>query len=384
MKVTINTRELIKALTLLWPAVPAASPKPVLQCVDIIGANAGKAVLHTTSLDLHVECTILAKAAYNGHILTPHNALFKACKLAKSAKSATICLSGDNEKAQVTWSGGKAELIAYDPVEFPVFPLEPTEVGKVGVEKLTTMLRGVAFAVTKAHSSYAISNISLCCKDGLLQTIATDGNMLAIMSTKAAMKDFSLLVSPDVGDCLRGLKGEATIYEEHEKKEDPTPFNRLMIACGSYRIAASCPQGRFPKYLDVIPKDAGLLATIDIETNELAYLVSEAAKGTGDPPIVHLTVMSGEVGVSSKGVSANLSTTTKRETDYPSFEIDFKAKSLAGCLAFIGMPARLAMSTTRKISPTKLTPISRSRAEQGFFSTNDIQKLCVLMPHDIG
>ena len=205
MDITIKIKELKKALSFLKLAVPARSPVPVLLCIHIdADVGKGQAFLRTTSLDLHAECSIMACVDEAGQVLVPFKELSAVSNIASDG---IIQIVGDGKAVKTAWPGGEFEMGAYDPAKLPMFPPTGKEIGTVDAKLLSSMLFGVSFAANKKTYQGSFSNINLSCKDGKLESVATDGDRLAVMKDTASLEDFDYLIPANMASIFKVLSG---------------------------------------------------------------------------------------------------------------------------------------------------------------------------------
>ena len=366
MDITIEAKELKKALSFLKPYIPVRSPKPVLLCV-LIDANGGTARMRATTLGLHGEYSIMAGIDQAGQILVPYKELVAVCKMAGNV----VHLVGDNKTAKATWPGGESEMEAYDPAEFPIFPLIGKTIGTIEAKSLSTMLSSVSFAVEKqTYRAGTMSNICLSCEGNKLEMVATDAHRLAVITGEAMLEDFSVLLPSNVGRLLGGLDGP--IILAIEISEDRNNLLYLQAYGGGRRIAIQLGQGNFPIWKDVVPNDCDLPARVEMNGDELARIILSMVEGQEnyEEPRVSLSLSSSGIEITSGKTSQHYTATVIGKID-----IKFKSELLAEGLSFIGGLVTIAMSTPKK--PVKITGNS---AKHGFFKGTRQERMYILVP----
>jgi DNA polymerase III sliding clamp (beta) subunit (PCNA family) len=260
---------------------------------------------------------------------------------------------------------------AYDPAEFPIFPLIGKTIGTIEAKSLSTMLSSVSFAVEKqTYRAGTMSNICLSCEGNKLEMVATDAHRLAVITGEAMLEDFSVLLPSNAGRLLGGLDGP--IILAIETSEDRNNLLYLQAYGGGRRIAIQLGQGNFPKWKDVVPNDCDLPARVEMNGDELARIILSMVEGQEnyEEPRVSLSLSSSGIEITSGKTSQHYTATVIGKID-----IKFKSELLAEGLSFIGGLVTIAMSTPKK--PVKITGNS---AKHGFFKGTRQERMYVLMP----
>ena len=140
------------------------------------------------------------------------------------------------------------------------------------------MIGKVLFATAKAHSHYAISGVLWEASGKKLQLVATDGHRLAQAKgslPKAAAESVTAIVPAKLMNMVQRLAtdGEETLEVKFED-------NQILVHTARVTLTSSLVQGNFPKYVDVIPKESSVCATID--AGEFEHRIRQAALLTNE------------------------------------------------------------------------------------------------------
>jgi DNA polymerase III subunit beta len=281
MKVIVQTAALQEALNLAGGIVAARTPKPVLQCVKL---TASKKMLTIQATDLEVGCRYQVTAVQvqeEGEALVPAERLVGIVRECPDEESLT--LQTDKEACHIRGSAGHWKVFGYDPGEYPAVTefAEPADF-QVPAGQLVSMINRTLFAAAKAHSHYAISGVLWEATGKKLTLVATDGHRLAQAKgslKKAVAKDIQAIVPAKLMGLILRLVSDADEMLDVKVLE-----NQILLRTARSVLVGSLVQGNFPKYGDVIPKEANRKATIQTASFEhcirkAALLANEESRG---------------------------------------------------------------------------------------------------------
>lgn len=280
MKVIAQTDALTEALALVGSIVATRTPKPVLQCVKLIAADGALTLLAT---DLEAGCRYhlpQVEIQQEGEALVPADRL---AGIVRESNDATLTIEVEKEICTITGQGTRFKIFGYDPGEFPpVADFGQEADAEVPADALTGMITRTLFATAKEHSRYAISGVLWEIAGKKLQLVATDGRRLALAKgplAKAAARDVSAIVPAKLMSLISRVAGgsEQTLAVR-------VADNQILIRSASAVLVSNLVQGNFPKYGDVIPKDATRKATLESgmflhRIRQAALLTNEESKG---------------------------------------------------------------------------------------------------------
>ncbi|MFW6133040.1 MAG: DNA polymerase III subunit beta [Planctomycetota bacterium] len=366
MKVIAQTAALQEALTLTGQLVAARTPKPVLQCVKLVAGD-GVLTLLATDLEAGVRYHLTAvQVEEDGEALIPAARLAGIVRESSDEESLTI--EADADACHVRGAGSHFKIFGYDPGEYPaVADFEGDGDFRIASGVLADMIGKTLFATAKAHSHYAISGV-LCEVSGKkLQLVATDGHRLAQAKgtlPAAAGRDVAAIIPGKLMSLIQRIADDGDETLEVKVEE-----NQVLVRTARAVLVSSLAQGNFPKYSEVIPKDATHKATLDRgqfehRIRQAALLTNEESRGVrlafGADSVV-LTSRTPETG------EAEVTCPVKLEGD--PLEIGFNPAFLTDALRVIDADEiSFEMSASNKPAMIK--------AGSGF--------LYVLMPVDLG
>ena len=153
---------------------------------------------------------------------------------------------------------------------------------QIAADVLTDMINKTLFATAKAHSHYAICGVLWEAGGKKLQLVATDGHRLAQAKgplAKAAGREVSAIVPAKLMGLIQRVAGAG-----EETLAVKVADNQILVRSARAVLVSSLVQGNFPKYGDVIPKEASRKATIDTglfehRIRQAALLTNEESRG---------------------------------------------------------------------------------------------------------
>lgn len=277
MKIIAQTAALQEALNLAAGIVAVRTPKPVLQCVKLIAANNTLTILAT---DLEAACRYTVpqvEVQTEGEALVPVQKFADIVRESSGEEALTIAVDG--QACTITGAGSRFKLNSMDPGEFPVVAeFDGQGDFQVAAETLSGLIDRTLFAVARAHSHYAISGVLWETAGKKLQLVSTDGHRLALAKaalSKAAEADVKAIVPGKFMNLLQRAMG--TSDETLAVKVTET---QILVQAARAVLICSLVQGNFPKYTDVIPKDASRKAVVNTEA--FLHRIRQAALLTSD------------------------------------------------------------------------------------------------------
>ena len=280
MKVIAQTSALAEALGVVGSIVATRTPKPVLQCVKLIAANGMLTLLAT---DLEAGCRFQVpqvEISEEGEALVPADRL---SAIVRESMEDTLTLEVQKEIFTITGTGTRFKIFGFDPGEFPPVAdfTEPAD-AEIPANVLTGLINRTLFATAKEHSRYAISGVLWEITGKKLQLVATDGRRLAMAKgalAKSAGREVSAIVPTKLMSLISRIAGgtEQTLAVRVAE-------NQILIRSAQAVLVSNLVQGNFPKYSEVIPKEASRKATLDTSLflhriRQAALLTNEESKG---------------------------------------------------------------------------------------------------------
>ncbi len=276
MKVIAQTAALQEALTLVGSIVQARTPKPVLQCVKLVAADNSLTLL-STDLEAGARFQINAvQIEEEGEALIPASRLMG---IVRESSDESLTIETEKDACHIRGKGTHFKVFGYDPAEYPaVAEFAEAADFTVSAGTLGQMIGKTLFATAKAHSHYAISGVLWEASDKKLKLVATDGHRLAMAKGQlktAATKEVSAIVPAKLMNLVQRIT-----TDDDQDLEVKIEENQILVRTPRAVLVSSLVQGNFPKYEDVVPKDATRTATI--QTDEFSHRIRQAALLTNE------------------------------------------------------------------------------------------------------
>ena len=277
MKVIAQTAALQEALALASSIVALRTPKPVLQCVKLLAAGKTLTLLAT---DLEVGCRFVisqVEVQEEGEALVPVQKFADIVR--ESAGEETLTVVVEKDICNITGRSSRFKLLGYDPGEYPaVAEFEDAGDFQLSSEALSALIEKTLFAAARAHSHYAISGVLWEAAGKKLQLGATDGHRLALAKStlpKAPGREVSAIVPAKLMNLLQRAAGAT-----EETLAVKIGESQILVRTARAVLISSLVQGNFPKYGDVVPREATRKATLN--TQEFLHRLRQAALLTNE------------------------------------------------------------------------------------------------------
>ena len=272
--ISLSTRELKAALAAVASAVPARSPRPVLQNVLLSGG-----VMSGSDGDVRIDVT-LENAPPGINVLLPKE---RFSAIVANATGDEITLVPNGASCIVRAGHGEWTLPTEDPAEYPAWtPTNAKSVTRLPADQFVRAVRGTVFATDNESSRYALGAVLVEVKGDTVTLVATDGRRLSSFAAEhdLAVDDSQTLVparAMGIISRLAGNAGDAAVQLEATPSE-------IVATIGGTVVTARLVDGRFPKWRDVVPERDAKATTVDraslmAATRAAAIVTSESSKG---------------------------------------------------------------------------------------------------------
>jgi len=270
--ISLSTRDLKAALAAVAPAVPARSPRPVLQNVLLSGA-----VLSGSDGDIRIDAAI----SYDGPALLLPKDRLQAILANATGDEVTLIPNGTT--CIVRAGHGEWTLPTEDAAEYPAWtPTTAKSVTRLPADQFCRAVRGTVFATDSESSRYALGAVLVEVKGDTVTLVATDGRRLSSFACEhdLAVDDSQTLVparAMGIISRIAGNAGDAAVQLEATPSE-------IVATIGGTTVTARLVEGRFPKWRDVVPERDAKATTVDraalmAATRAAAIVTSESSKG---------------------------------------------------------------------------------------------------------
>jgi DNA polymerase-3 subunit beta len=239
--ICLSTSDVRTALACVLQAVPARSPKPILQNVLLADG-----MLTGTDLDVTIQTPLM----YEGEPL-----LLPAARLQAILSAATgdeVTFSADGTTCTIQAGNGTWRLPTEDAKEFPTPPATIaglTAVGRLPCDQFRSLVGAVRFATDQNSSRYALGAVLVEYADGEMLFVGTDGRRMCVSSTPIDedLDASKTLVPRRVIDiAYRLASGDDLIQLERTE-------SLVVATIGGTVVTARQIDGRYPPWRDCEP-----------------------------------------------------------------------------------------------------------------------------------
>ncbi len=252
MQFKVNSTELEKALTKVFPAVPTKTPVETLSSF-LIEIKDGVLTILATDLEM------AAKSQINVVADSDFKALIQARKLydtVRSLNNVTLIFEVmDNNRLKLLWDKGEFIIGYYPEADFPELPTfftenDPNVLHSINMDgnTLSDVIYRTSFAISDEDFRPALKGLLFEFSEEGLRFVSTDGHKLVnLLLPEYAVENAQKYIVP--GDTLNVLSKN---LGEHEVK---IAFrqNSIAFVMDNFSLTSRLIEGNFPDYKSVIP-----------------------------------------------------------------------------------------------------------------------------------
>jgi len=251
--ITFNRETLLAAVKGVAGAVPARSPKPILQNVLL-----HKGQLRGTDLELAIS---YGMPWTDEPLLLPHARLRS---ILENATGEEVTLTLDGSACIVRVGRGEWRLPVEDPLEFPAWEPEGMKpIARIPADQFCRAVKSVVYATDNESSRYALGSVLVEMKGGTVTLVATDGRRLSSVEIEVDQAtDDSQTLGPE--RAIRAIAALASHTEGAVQLE--TNGKEIVASCDDASVTARLVEGRYPRWRDVFPERDAKASLADIAT----------------------------------------------------------------------------------------------------------------------
>lgn len=309
MQVTVNIKELKKALLLVIPVIYRKPTLPVLKNVllrTVVGESSQFSYLELVATDLESTITtrITAQVTECGSITVLPQSLLAIARASGKATNLTLQVQSEivempedkppvlNYSVIVTPDGELNEQrVTIEAISAEDFPVRPDYVGlavqefKVGAFAFSTAIKQMAFAASTDETRPVMTGLWLEVDPTTLQLKLTAGDTFRLAHVELTVKETNLsaelkAIIPSkamrtcaklVGEIAKG--GEELVIGVNEKQ------SFVVVKTGHFCFAISLIEGNIPGYLELARKESKLMFQVATKAIlQVATLIAQLEK----------------------------------------------------------------------------------------------------------
>jgi len=273
MQLSITRELLLQPLQMVIGAVERKQTMPILAYVLL---NAHKTQLTFIGTDLEVELhgivNIEQPPELHQPITIPGKKILDICR--SLPDNSLIKLTEDNGRLTLVCGKSRFTMASLPAQEFPSLPKNPEVMNlEISQKELRTLIEKTSFAIPQQDVRQYLNGLLFEIRDGVIQTLATDGHRLAVHKINANPIDnsFAQVIIPRkaVFELLRLL--------ENSEAAANISFNNnfVQVKSENFILVSKLISGKFPNYNKIIPKRG--TQKIELDRNELKQTLTRVS-----------------------------------------------------------------------------------------------------------
>ena len=255
MNLTIAKEQLVSGLQSVQNVVSSRTTLPILSNV-LLRAEGSRLELTATDLDVTISCSVEATVKKPGATTLP---VKKLAGIAKELASQEIDLEVDDKSFCSVRAGSSFfKIRGLGPEEFPPMPkFKDDKKISLPQDKIRTMLKKTAFAISTDESRYVLNGIFFSLKEHKLTMVATDGRRLALVDEEVELGTGSqgefIVPAKAVNELTRLLQDKGEV--EITFSDNQAAFTLKDEKDKTILLITKLIEGNYPNYRQVIPAE---------------------------------------------------------------------------------------------------------------------------------
>lgn len=299
MEFVIRREDLVRELQTVTGVVEKRATLPILANLLLEAGPSGLEV-GASDLEVTVRGTAQATVRKPGSVTLPAAKLYEIARSLPDAEVSFKLL--DRNMMAITCQRVRYKIGGQSRDEFPKFPeVDVTKGVKLPGPALRDMIDRVSFAITTEDPRYSLRGALLLLHEGTLTLVATDGYRLAYVSRKLdvpkSATDTRLVVPRKA---LAEVSKLAAELQEDAVVTLGKTGDHIFFVVGGHVLTTTVPEGPFPKYEEVMPKQCD--TSIGLSTADLTDAVRRVSLLASDRfgKAVRFTLSKGRLELSSE------------------------------------------------------------------------------------
>jgi DNA polymerase-3 subunit beta len=263
MQLTCDRNLFTHAFQSAAAAVPSRTPKDVLRNVYMNLSSSG-AELVGTDQEVAIRFSVDGVTTNStGEVLLPTQ---KVSSILRELRDDQFEIDVEERSLTLKTSSSQFKLSSEDPKEFPPVPeFSESNYFRIPASVFRQMIRRTSFATDVESTRYALGGILLEFEEGRVTLAATDSRRLAVASAACdtegnpEMPERTTVVPTRAMSLL-----ERSIDDDAEFVDIAVRDSDVLMRSGRCSIYSRLVEGRFPRYRDVIPKEAAITVPMSV------------------------------------------------------------------------------------------------------------------------
>lgn len=267
MKLQCHRASLAAAFQTVSGVVPTRTPKEILKNVKLSAAG-GKVTLIGTDQEVGIRYEVPGvEVGTGGETLLPAN---RVISILRELQDETVNLEVAGDAVWIRSGHSEFRLSAIDPAEFPpVAGFDEKTYHVLSGRAFRTAIRRTIFATDVESTRYALGGVLVELGADKLALVATDSRRLALCEAvcRTEGKVEAANAAPVIPSKAMNLI-EKSITDDEGEVHLATHANHVLVRSGNSTIYSRLVEGRFPRYRDVIPREA----TVTVELVQAPFI----------------------------------------------------------------------------------------------------------------
>ena len=353
MKFSVNTGELLAALSTATHALSARSTLPILEGILIETTAAGIA-LTCSDGSMTITASAPAEIAEEGRIVMPGRLFLEVVR--KLPAGEMLFSASVNMIATLKCAGSRTTIAGKPADLFPQLPrIDETSRVALPQSLLRDMIQQTSFAVSTDETRKILTGCLLEIGGGEVRMVALDGFRFAVRI--APIDEGVPALSAVIPSRL--LQELSKIVSGGEDETVTLIFggSQLLVEMDSARIFASLLEGEYIKYRQIIPASAKTVVKV-LDREQMAMCVERASLMARESKtnIIKLSISPSMMVITSNSEMGDVYEEIQVETEGEGLEIAFNVKYVTDVLRAIGDEAFL-MKFNSPVSPCVIAPV---------------------------
>lgn len=263
MQLTCDRNLFTHAFQAAAAAVPSRTPKDVLRNVYMHLSSSG-AELVGTDQEVAIRYSVDGvNTSSTGEVLLP---TAKVSSILRELMDDQFELNVEERSLTVKTATSQFKLSSEDPREFPPVPeFSESDYFRIPAAVFRQMIRRTSFATDVESTRYALGGILVEFDEGHVTLAATDSRRLAVATAGCETEGSPTIPERTTVVPTRAMSLlERSVDESAEFVDIAVRDSDVLMRSGRCTIYSRLVEGRFPRYRDVIPKDASVTVPLSV------------------------------------------------------------------------------------------------------------------------
>ena len=345
MKITVNTKELSNALSLVGRGIDTKSSIPILVGVKL---ETRENLLHLTgsNLNLNIETNISAEVYENGSVVVDFRRLIE---IIKKMPNDSVTIVTKDSKLTIISGKVKIDIKYVESTDYPEIPVVKSNFS-FGIKSgdFKELIDSVIFSIAKEDTRPILTGVLFECINNRLKFVAVDGYRMATKETSVICEDF-LAVVP--GNTLIELTRILSNLSSSDTDVLVSIGNdKVSFKFDSVSIVSKLMEGNFINYKSIIREDTNTNLVVD--RLDFLNMLDRISLVCTDERLIRLSIDAKENKLHSKGVShfGVIEEELDCEVEGAGIEIGFNTKYLVDILKSLN-DEKITISLINSVSP---------------------------------